>query len=128
MNMSDTVADTCRPPGVDQLISTRLQLKIEDKVKLCFVCSGPAFFFLFVGRTAETEWVASAEAPVAKSVRDPPWMPKHIMPTVMDELDGSRRDQVVVYEGAVGSGCHLDVRSKPHCVDRRYETREGSDP
>ena len=97
--MSDAVADSCRPPGVDQLISTRLQLKVGDKVKLCFVCSGPPFFYLFVGRTAETEWVASTEAPVAKSVRDPPWMPKHSVHTAMEEMDGSRRDQVVVYEG-----------------------------
>ena len=43
--------------------------------------------------------MGGVEASVAKSVRDPPWMPKHIMHTAIDEMDGSRRDQVVVYEG-----------------------------
>ena len=79
------------------MISTRLQLTVKNKVKLCFVCSGIPFFYLFVGRTAETEWVASGEAPVAKSDKDPPWMPKHKLMTM--DLDWGRPGQVIVYDG-----------------------------
>jgi hypothetical protein len=79
------------------MISTRLQLTVKNKVKLCFVCSGTPFFYLFVGRAAETVWVANVEAPVAKSDRDPPWIPKHKL--FSSDMDWSRQDQVVIYEG-----------------------------
>ena len=92
--MSDAVADSCRLPGVDQLISTRLQLIVTKKVNLCFVCSGIPFYYLFAGRTTETGWVASSESPIARSTRDPPWIPRNKVGTV----DLTTPD-VVVYEG-----------------------------
>jgi hypothetical protein len=57
--------------GVDQMISTRLQLHDSNKVKLSFVSSGPPMFYLFVGRKAQVEWILSEEPFVARRERDP---------------------------------------------------------
>ena len=58
--------------GVDQMISTRLQLHDTSKVKLSFVCSsGPLVSYLFVGRQAQVEWISSKESFVARNERDP---------------------------------------------------------
>ena len=60
-------------PGVDQMISTRLQLHDTNKVKLSFVCSsGPPVFYLFVGRHAQVEWISSGGAFVASRERGDP--------------------------------------------------------
>jgi hypothetical protein len=95
--MYDTVVDFGQLPGVDQMISTRLQLSVENKVKLCFVCSGTPFFYLFVGRTAKTEWLSSDEALIARSDKDPPFIPRHKL--AASELDWTVHGQVVVFEG-----------------------------
>ena len=95
--MEDTVVDVCQPPGVDQMISTRLQLSVKNKVRLCFVCSGTPFFYLFVGRTAETEWLSNEAVLVAKSDQDPPLIPRHKLATA--EVDWTKRGQVIVFEG-----------------------------
>ena len=79
------------------MISTRLQLTVRNKVRLCFVCSGIPFFYLFVGRTAEAEWVASEDGMIAKCAKDPPWIPKHKLGAA--EVDWTREGQVIVYEG-----------------------------
>lgn len=94
-----TVVDSCQPPGVDQMISTRLQLINTKKVKLCFVCSGVPFYYLFVGRSVKAEWVASSMAPIAKSASDPPWILDH--KAALMEMNGSdaMEDLVIVYEG-----------------------------
>ena len=79
------------------MISTRLQLTAKNKVKLCFVCSGIPFFYLFAGGTAETRWVATKEAPVARSDRDPPWVPK--IKLISSDMTWRAEDQVIIYEG-----------------------------
>ena len=85
------------------MISTRLQLEGQNKVRLCFICSGIPFYYLFVGRSAVTEWVASREAPVARNVKDPIWMEMHELPAMLDSEE-SRVDCVVIYEGR-GPSC-----------------------
>ena len=85
------------------MISTRLQLEAENKVRLCFVCSGIPFSYLFVGRSAVTDLVASREAPVARNVKDPIWMEMHELPAMLDSEE-SRVDRVVIYEGR-GPSC-----------------------
>ena len=57
--------------GVDQMISSRLQLHDTNKAKLSFVSSGPHIFYLFVGRKARVEWILSEEPFVARQERDP---------------------------------------------------------
>ena len=58
--------------GVDQIMSTRLQLRGTNKVKFAFVCSdGPHICYLFVGRQAKVEWISSGEPFIARSERDP---------------------------------------------------------
>ena len=57
--------------GVDQMISSRLQLHDTNMVKLLFVSSGSHIFYLFVGRKAQVEWILREEPFVAKQERDP---------------------------------------------------------
>lgn len=79
------------------MILTRLQLSVKNKVKLCFVCSGFPSYYLFVGRTATTEWLASSEPLVARSEKDPPCIPIHKLATADVEWAGF--DQVIVFDG-----------------------------
>ena len=79
------------------MISTRLQLTVTNKVKLCFVCSGTPFYYLFAGRTVETKRVATAEAPVARGKSDPPWVPTNKLDS--SDMNWAAPDQVIVFDG-----------------------------
>ena len=51
-----------------------------------------------MGRTAEAEWIASEDGVIARSDKDPRWIPKqHKLRSA--EVDWTREGQVIVYEG-----------------------------